>query len=298
MTARRPADGQIVLESDVLRVEVMPAVGARLHSLRAYGHEVLRSPEDEVEHRHDPFFWGAYPMVPWCNRIEARTVQVGSRRIDLPPSFRDGTAIHGQAHAASWQLDKQSGELWFRGGGDGWPWQYLATAAFELSGPRLRVRQVVCNESNDAMPAGLGLHPWFRKPVQIRIAATTVYGSNTDPAAVASPTEGGLDLRQMGAMATDLDATWTGLSDPAVELWWPDIGVRAQMSIATATPYVAAASPSDLYAVAVEPQTHAPYGLRRLLDGEPGGLEWLAPGDSLALTTDLTFSQSNREGAT
>jgi galactose mutarotase-like enzyme len=44
-------------------------------------------------------------------------------------------------------------------------------------------------------------------------------------------------------------------------------------------------------AVAVEPQTHAPNGLRRLLRGEAAGLAWLAPGATLPLEVELDFSR-------
>ena len=59
--------------------------------------------------------------------------------------------------------------------------------------------------------------------------------------------------------------------------------------MSTRSAYVVAASPSELDAIAVEPQTHAPQGLRRLINGEPGALALLDPGGSLSLITELTF---------
>ncbi len=63
------------------------------------------------------------------------------------------------------------------------------------------------------------------------------------------------------------------------------------MRIAAPTVYVVAASPSDVEAIAVEPETHAPQALRRLRNGEPGGLTMLEPGGALELTTDLAFER-------
>jgi galactose mutarotase-like enzyme len=92
-------------------------------------------------------------------------------------------------------------------------------------------------------------------------------------------------------MADDLDATWTELADPPVELVWPDADVRATMRSTPPVGYVVAASPGYVDAIAVEPETHAPQGLRRLLRGEPGGLTVLKPGQSLGLTVELAFER-------
>jgi galactose mutarotase-like enzyme len=93
-------------------------------------------------------------------------------------------------------------------------------------------------------------------------------------------------------MADDLDATWTDLADPPVELVWPETGVRATMRATPPVGYIVAASPGYLDAIAVEPQTHAPQGLRRLLGREPGALTMLKPGQTLGLTVELTFQRS------
>ena len=53
-----------------------------------------------------------------------------------------------------------------------------------------------------------------------------------------------------------------------------------------------AAGPAGIDAVAVEPETHAPDGLRRLTRREPGGLVLVAPGASLALAATLAFASS------
>jgi hypothetical protein len=53
-----------------------------------------------------------------------------------------------------------------------------------------------------------------------------------------------------------------------------------------------AASPSELDAIAVEPQTHAPQGLRGLSNCEPGALALLDPGEMLQLLTELTLDKA------
>jgi len=281
------------LSGEAIEAVVLPEVGARLHRLRVFGHDLLRMPSDVEEHLRDPFFWGSFVMAPWCNRIAADAGLVGSRRVAPGPNFADGSAIHGQVYARPWERDAD-GTLWAVGGGDGWPWVYEVSQRIELRDRSLRLRLSLVNRSTDAMPAGLGIHPWFRRPVQVAIRGSAVYEANaaTDPRPVA--VDGQFDLREVGEVPTDLDATWTDLTEPPVELRWPAVGLRAVMRVTAPTIHVVAATPGNLDAVAVEPQTHAPQGLRRLVNGEPGGLAWLEPGAALGLTVELAFERFRR----
>jgi aldose 1-epimerase len=271
---------------------VLPEAGARLHRLRAFGTDLLRTPDDPATHLHDPFFWGAYVMAPWCNRILAGRSEIGGQTLDLQPNFPDGSAIHGQVSQVPWALESD-GTLSVSGGGDGWPWTYRVTQRVAIEPSQLVVELALTNLSANPMPAGLGLHPWFRRPVEVRINAGRVLPSNTDPSGRFTDVTGSFDLRTLGLMPNDLDATWLPDRDPAVELYWPEVGVSALLRARTQrSPCIVAASPSGLDAIAVEPQTHAPYGLRRLESGEAHGLNWLAPGDTLQLDVGLAFEQA------
>jgi hypothetical protein len=55
---------------------------------------------------------------------------------------------------------------------------------------------------------------------------------------------------------------------------------------------VAIATPTEPDATAVEPQTHGPDGLRRLVNGEPDALTLLGPGQALALELELHVERS------
>lgn len=281
---------EVTFSDGEVEVVVLPALGARLHRLRVAGHDLLRVPADPAEHERSPFLWGAYVMAPWCNRVEAGPVALGSRTIHLGSNSPDGTAIHGQVYARPWER-RADGSFHVRGGGDGWPWPYEAGLRVEVVEHAVRLELELANGSPDPMPAGLGIHPWFRRPVLVAIRGDAVYRSNLDSEPEPVPVHGPFDLRTLGEMAAGLDATWTRLTEPPVELAWPDLGLRATIRIASPTPHVVAASPGDLDAIAVEPQTHAPQGLRRLLRGEPGALAILGPGQALRLGLELAFER-------
>jgi aldose 1-epimerase len=282
---------EVVIAGGDIEVTVLPGIGARLHRLRAFGHDILRAPDDVSEHRRDPFFWGAYVMAPWGGRIAARPTEVLGATIDLASNFPDGTAIHGTVYESPWDRT-DDGSFRVGGGGDkGWPWPFESRLALAIDGGTVRIDQSVTNLAGSPMPAGLGLHPWFLHPLEVEFAAEAVYESNLDSTPTAVPVSGAHDLRQLAPMPDGLDATWTVLGDPPVRFRWPDLGIEAWMRADSPSLHIVAASPPAIDAVAIEPQTHAPHAIRRLLAGEPGALTVLSPGATLSLATDLVFAR-------
>jgi aldose 1-epimerase len=276
------------LGSDELEIELLPEVGGRLHRLRAFGHDLLLTPVDTDAHRKDPVFWGAFVMAPWCNRAAPGPTTLLGARIDLAPNFEDGSAIHGLVFDIPWQVTGD-GELDVAREGDArWPWSFGVALSVAVDGATLDLAYRLRNASDSPMPAGLGLHPWFRRPLELRVPAASVYPRNTDSPAEPEPATGPLDLRGGGEPPPDLDGTWTDFDEPVVDLAWPALGLRARLQIETLVPHVAVASPPERGAVAVEPQTHAPDPMRRLASGQPGAPAVLTPSEELVLTLRLT----------
>jgi aldose 1-epimerase len=282
----------LVLRSEALELEVLPDLGARWHRLRAFGVDLLRTPADLSIHAREPFFWGAYVMAPWCNRAPAEPMAWHARRISLSPDFPDGSAIHGQVYARPWRVE-EPGRLRVEAEGDGWPWRYSVTQRLFLEDGTLRVELTLRNLDDAPMPGGLGLHPWFVRPVEVVVAAAAVYDRNVGSPPEPMPVSGALDLRRLAQPAAALDATWAALDDPAVRLRWPATGISVTWRLGGAASHVVVATPADLHATAVEPQTHAPDPLRRLLSGEPGRPGVLQPGQELLLTAEMSFTESN-----
>ncbi len=275
--------------SSDIEVVLLPELGARLHRLRVRGRDLLRTPADISEHARDPFFWGGYVMAPWCGRLAPGAILVGGRVVNLSPNFPDGSAIHGQVYAAPW---RQIGDGAFAidAGGDGWPWRYRAEVAVTARAMSLSIVLRLTNLDDAPMPGGIGLHPWFPLPVEVAIHSDAVYASNSDTSPVPQGVSGDLDLRRRQRMAQGVDATWPGPADPPLELFWLEHGLRAAVRAPSATLHIAAAYAAERGAIATEPQTHAPQGLRRLLDGEPGALTLIAPGAAIELPITFEFS--------
>ncbi len=287
----------VTVESGQIQLALLPGAGGRLHRLRAFGHDLLRTPSDPAMHLRDPFMWGAYVMAPWCNRIAALPTEVDGQLVNVVANFPDGSAIHGEVSVTAWDIDPD-GTLRVRAGGGGWPWPYEATLRVAIRDATVAIVLELINHGETTMPAGLGLHPWFRAPVLVRVDADRVLPANADPDALFEPVCGRLDLRAMVSMPPELDATWGGIGDPAVELCWPELGVKGTMRArSTGGLFVVAASQSQIDAVAIEPQTNAPQGLRRYLRDEPGGLTGIAPGATLQLEIQLSLSLDDTQDA-
>ena len=283
---------ELVLRSDTLEAVLLPELGGRLHRLRAFGTDLLRTPEDPARHADEPFFWGAYVMAPWCNRVQPGPTPVAGRTVDLPPTFDDGSAIHGQVSARPWQVGA-GGSLHVTGGGkgDGWPWEYEVAVLATVDGPSLILDYRLTNRSDAPMPGGIGLHPWFRRPVRVRVGAAAVYPANANSTALPVPVSGGLDLRALHVPAALLDGTWVDPVPPAAELAWTEAGLLLRMDADAPRVYVAVATPESIDAIAVEPQSHGPDGMRRLLNGEPGALALVPPGEALRMTVRVTVER-------
>ncbi len=136
---------EMTIASADVSLTVLPEIGGRIHRLRAFGHDVLRTPADPEQHLREPFFWGAYVMAPWGGRIDAGETNVAGAKVDVPANFSDGSAIHGQVHSRPWRVDGP-GELSVSAGeDDAWPWRYTASSVFKVIGRTLRVEQTLFN---------------------------------------------------------------------------------------------------------------------------------------------------------
>jgi galactose mutarotase-like enzyme len=290
MTSRQ----QLALRSDELEVVILPEFGGRIHRIRAFGEDLLRTPDDPATHGTEPFFWGAYVMAPWCNRAAPGPVDLAGRVTNLAPNFPDGTAIHGLVSSAPWARRGEAEVVVRLDAGAAWPWPFEVEQSARLGEGTLDMEYRLVNLDAEAlMPGGLGLHPWFLRPIEVQVPAERAYATNSGSPREPTPVAGEDDLRALASPADGLDATWTALARPRIELRWPGSGIRATLDVQTDAGgvLVALASPPGLDAIAVEPQTHGPDPLRRLAAGEPDPPALLAPGASMSLTVRISVAR-------
>jgi aldose 1-epimerase len=132
-----------------------------------------------------------YPLIPYSNRIAQGRFSFEGFEHRLALNFGDHPhSIHGNAWQRPWQVVEADEArcrlaLTHRPDGDeagGWPYAYRAEQLFELSPDGLMLTLSLKNEDLRAMPAGLGLHPFFPKHpgVRLQFAAERVYPNGED----------------------------------------------------------------------------------------------------------------------
>jgi len=155
------------------RVELLPDTGGALLALSHFGRDVLRPTSGDPK---SPTDTACFPMVPYANRIDnGRFRHAGVDHV-LPRNFGDHPhSIHGIGWLRPWRVvthDASSVRLEHRhDGGDAWPWPYRAEQTVSASAEGCRIALSITNDSDETVPAGLGLHPYFPAHAVTRLTA-------------------------------------------------------------------------------------------------------------------------------
>lgn len=174
--ARAPlAPGALVGIGDAeLRVQIAPAAGGRLASLRWRGQEWLHGYSTS---NASTIGWGCYPMLPWAGRLRGGVFRFDDHPVELPRNF-DAHAIHGLAFAMPWQvlqLLPGSAMLGLQLPRDRrWPFGGQARQWIRTDGDSLLLELEVSAEEF-AMPAVIGWHPWLLKPESLQFVPERYY---------------------------------------------------------------------------------------------------------------------------
>ncbi|MGF6776539.1 aldose 1-epimerase [Paraburkholderia sp. GAS334] len=122
----------------------------------------------------DPNELACYPLLPYSNRIGGGQFSFSGRSIDVPLN-RDGESlpIHGDGWLAPWQVadtDHQSVRLTLDRS-RGKPYAYRAMQMYTLDGPTLIVTLEIENSGREALPFGLGIHPFLPRDTGTELSA-------------------------------------------------------------------------------------------------------------------------------
>lgn len=106
-----------------------------------------------------------YPLVPFGNRVkENRFSFEGKEYVLTANTAWDPHYLHGDGWKSEWSIVSQGDsniELAFTHEGGHTPYRYRASQLFRLSDAGLEIRLSVTNLGDDALPFGLGWHPYF-----------------------------------------------------------------------------------------------------------------------------------------
>ena len=237
---------------------------------------------------------GCFPLVPYANRIANGRFIFGGRNVELGalPAFAPH-ALHGDGWQKPWDvLDSEVGSirLIYRHAAGAWPWVYEATQIFAVVDDRLRIDLSLTNASDEPMPAGLGLHPYF--PVtgdtRVNLPATGVWALGEDEIPTMLEPVGGVFDWSEGPHVADapfVDHCYSGW-DGRAEL--TNARIQTTVTASDNARWAHVFAPGGAFCC-IEPVTHRPDAVHAPTDGE-SGLTVLAPGETLSMWMEIAVS--------
>ena len=283
----------LTLHSGLSRLDLAPETGGSIAAYRTEATEGsidwLRPASDQALAERDPLGMACFPLVPFSNRIRHGRFQFEGVEVALPPNFGDHPhAIHGHGWQAPWTVantDQQSATLTYRHEPDAWPWAYEAAQQFRLEASALEVELTITNLSDDWMPAGLGLHPYFPRTPEATVSAEIKGMWETD--AEVMPTrwvpawQSEEQKRAHVVNEVTLDNVFTGWNGRA-EVVWPEQRLRLVIEANPVLEFLVLYTPPGETFFCVEPVSHETDAFNRASTGAiDTGMRILAPGHKM-----------------
>lgn len=247
----------------------------------------------------DRFQAAAFPLVPYSNRIRAGHFPFQGREIALPlnrPPERH--SIHGQGWQVSWtplEVSPHEATLEYRHAADSWPWAYRARQRFALGASGVSVALSLTNETDAAMPAGLGWHPYFVRTPRTTLSASVEAIWLTDdevmPTTLSVPPPERDLTRGVKVDAVALDNCFTGWRHRAV-IERPEERVRLIVAAEPPLDFLVVYTPTGRLYFCAEPVSHITDAFNLAAAGRSDtGMRILAPGETLRATVTLSIER-------
>jgi len=296
------ADGLLKIARGSLELLLAPSVGGSIarfdHVVDGLSTPILRGTAGVPA---SPLDAASFPLVPYCNRIRGGRFAFRGRQVRLDPNMAgDPSPLHGQGWLGPWRVESQSdshAELVFRHDAGEWPWAWEARQLFLIDETGLSVRLGCRNLSAEAMPCGLGQHPYFPCTPGTRLATdvTSVWTIDDRVLPIEKvPAVGRYDIKDRLICGQDLDNGFGGWGGVA-RISAPDAPFTLQMSSPNAR-FFQLYAPAQGGLFVAEPVTHANAALNEPEEIWPElGLRVLEPGEEMSLDMRLGIEAATSE---
>lgn len=289
---------QISLAGDGWQAGVLPGAGGQLTSLDFEGLEVLRKAPPGSS---DPLLAACFPLVPYANRIAGGRFPLAAAMVQMPSNFPpELSSVHGLGWQEKWDAAPHAefectldhchpglGPAPWRTELTTWPWAYQAQQRVRLGPQGCSITLGVTNWSNRLMPAGLGLHPYFRRRPGTRLCFSASGVMEVDAAliptgTIAPPDSFGDFAKGATLPSVTIDHSFTGWGGTAeIEDHLGSITLSAN-----GAPHLHVFAPGDGSVLCLEPVNHLPDALNR----QPVDMPCLSPGNTTSLTMRINAS--------
>ena len=288
--------GSEVLCNGELELEVFPFIGGAIGAFSFGGQDLLRKASAEAISQCDPGLMGAFPMLPFCNRIENGRFKFGGRWVQLERNFDHRTnSIHGIGWKREWSVEFRSSDslrLSYEHDAKNWPWKFVSRQNFQLEPDRLIYDLSIINSDQSDMPAGLGLHPFFPDSQNARV--TGVFDGCWNCSHRGVPSE----FRLLGTSEAlsgettmseiELDHVYVGLRSD-IEVRWDSRPYYLTLLSSNENHAHVIYSPIGEDFFCIEPVSHLPNVIN--MDESAGNMSILKPGESLSIQIVFIVSE-------
>jgi aldose 1-epimerase len=279
-----------LLQAGDLAVDVVPACGGGIARFGFAGQPVFqRHPlgEQGVRGVED---LACYPLVPYSNRIAHGRLPSPRGDVAIAPLPGMGPhPIHGVGWRRPWTVDEASRDAIAMShahrADSHWPFDFEARQSLRVSPDALEMSIAVTNRSGEAMPAGIGLHPFFPSTPRASLATEVADWWLADADVLPTrrePVPSHVDFSAGRVLAeTQLDNCFGGWSRRAT-LAWPERGLALDIAASDAFGTLVVYTPGHREFFCVEPVSHLNNGFQLAQSGvADAGARLLAPGASL-----------------
>jgi aldose 1-epimerase len=283
----------IALSAGDASLVLAPEAGGAILGWRAGPWRLLRQPEPAALLAGQAAGFGAFPLVPFSNRIAGGRFTFGGREYHLAradPSF--ATPIHGLGWVRPWTPTSVSTDAATlrlehpRSPADLalWPFPFVAELRVALAPDALTLGLRLVNRHDAPAPAGLGLHPFFPRTADasLRFAATHVWLTDagqlpTELVPIPPGWNHASGLR-IGAVALDhVFAGWDGRAEITLAPTPVTIAIEASAPFR----HVVVFTPPGAGFFCVEPVSHMTDAVNRLDSRLDTGMAVLPPAGAL-----------------
>ena len=238
----------------------------------------------------------SFPLVPYVNRIRDGQFEFRGQTVRLAPNMAgDPSPLHGQGWLNPWRVmaaSQDEATLEYEHAASEWPWSYIAQQRFKLDKSGLEIILSCRNQSAEAMPCGLGQHPYFLCSAETRIQTHVDHVWTIDEHVL--PLEriaatGRYDLADRAVCRLGLDHGFGGWSGSAT-LSDPDWPFAVKMSSPDAA-FFQLYSPHSGELFVAEPVTHANAALNAPEEQWADlGMRILMPDEEMTLSMHLAIA--------
>lgn len=282
------------LTNGALTAQIAPEIGGMIAALTWRGpdgaiRKVLRAPDGLAASAVAPNMFGTWAMLPFANRVFDGVVDDGEQRFAVAENDpRGGGTIHGFGWQSAWDVlgyDRSHTLLEHRRTTGADPYRYRARQEISLDETGMTIAIALTNESDRALPYGLGHHPWFDCAPDTRLGMTAkgalVFGAGFRATGATTLAQGG-PYAGSPVFATGLETAWSFLDwDGTARIETPSNGLAITLSAGESLRCPVVWAPAGADFLCVEPQSHAIGSPSEAAVRTVSPLKRLAPGETL-----------------